>query len=179
MEEEIKKKCFKCGRELPLSEFYVHPQMKDGHLNKCKDCAKRDVQILYSIKSQDEEWMERERKRGREKRRKYHYTKSEAARIKTQRYPQSREAKRYWRVRTTIPNGFELHHWNYHLPFDVIMLPRRIHHRVHWAISFNLEEGIYYYNGEALDTIEKHLEVVDRISKDNGYSEPIKVLLCQ
>jgi hypothetical protein len=37
------KKCFKCSRELPLSAFYKHPAMADGHVNKCKDCNKADV----------------------------------------------------------------------------------------------------------------------------------------
>jgi len=37
------KTCFKCGTEKELSAFYKHPRMPDGHVNKCKECNKRDV----------------------------------------------------------------------------------------------------------------------------------------
>jgi hypothetical protein len=37
------KRCFKCFVEMPLTAFYKHSRMKDGHLNKCIECTKKDV----------------------------------------------------------------------------------------------------------------------------------------
>ena len=37
------KTCFKCGLLKPLSEFYKHAMMGDGHLNKCKVCNRKDA----------------------------------------------------------------------------------------------------------------------------------------
>ena len=60
------KTCLKCHTEKPLTEFYVHKQMSDGHLNKCKACAKADVAERENrLKSTNLEWYESELERHR------------------------------------------------------------------------------------------------------------------
>ena len=37
------KVCRECSQEKPLTEFYKHAKMADGHLNKCIECVKARV----------------------------------------------------------------------------------------------------------------------------------------
>jgi hypothetical protein len=40
---ETTQKCISCLLDLPLSLYYTHPYMANGHLGKCKECCKRDI----------------------------------------------------------------------------------------------------------------------------------------
>lgn len=65
----LTKICFKCGVEKPLTEFYKHSQMKDGRVNKCKDCNKRDVR--ENREERLDHYREYDKKRGNRQSNKY------------------------------------------------------------------------------------------------------------
>jgi hypothetical protein len=84
------KACFKCGVVQPLTEFYRHPQMGDGHLNKCKTCTKKDATEHRERMINDPKWIEKERERNREKTKRYRASGLGKKSI---------EAMRQWRMR--------------------------------------------------------------------------------
>lgn len=126
--EEPCKACFKCGAILPLSAFYAHPQMADGHLGKCKECTKVDVRENYRATIVTRR--EYERKRSARPARKA--TAAKAQRTRRARHPEKDAARRIlnYAVRTGkiirppcercgSDKRVEGHHDDYTRPLDV------------------------------------------------------------
>ena len=59
--------CFRCETSKEISEYYKHKQSSDGYLGKCKSCTKNDNLKNLQIKRKDPKWVEKERKRTRDK----------------------------------------------------------------------------------------------------------------
>ncbi len=168
------KVCFKCGKELPLSEFYKHPQMADGHLNKCKSCTKKDVKAYYDVKSEDEEWMKKERIRGREKFKRLEYN----GRFKQTRLisPDASIAKKL-RVRGYDTTGLEAHHWNYNQIYSVFLISRKAHKRIHRHLHVNTDDKFCYTEkGEKLISSEQAKKYFESILESYGMKENLHVI---
>jgi hypothetical protein len=161
----MKKICFKCKIEKGVSDFYKHKAMKDGHLNKCIECTKKDVEKRYFSKIEDPDFVEKERERGREKYKRLNY--KENQKIQKAKFPWKNEGVlKNLNKKLKVEKGFECHHWSYndnHLT-DVFILNRRDHKKVHKYLVLDIEKRMFKtIEGMLLNTKELHEEYISKI----------------
>lgn len=124
--------------------------MGDGHLNKCKKCAKKDVADRIKIKEKDFNWVLSERKRHRQKSRKYReegkkYKKSDSKKWllenpeKKKAHMEVKNALRSGRMHRhpccICGNKAHAHHEDYSKPLEVIWLCPKHHGERHVQIN--------------------------------------------
>ncbi len=177
MSEQLTKVCFKCGKNLPLEMFYRHPQMGDGHLNKCKECTKKDVHETYQKNKENPEYMEHERARGRDKYERL-YGNFNPAVIHTMSrkricdaYLTGRSSRRKVQYRFMVRGiefrkEYRVHHWNYMCPDSVFVIPDWLHTSLHHRVRYSPENNCFMDNqtGMLIDTKEKHRELLFEIA---------------
>ena len=129
--------------------------MGDGHLNKCKDCTKKDAAENTAKKSHDIEWMEKQRIRGREKYRRLGYK----DKYKRKHSEMSNVSRFYKKLGLTL-QGCELHHWNYNFLKDVIAIPINIHRKLHNRLQFDESSKCFLYNGVLLTSKQDHINLI-------------------
>ncbi len=158
------KTCFKCNVEKDIEDFYVHNQMADGRLNKCKECTRVDTKKRHEALSVSSEWVEKERGRHREKYHRLGYldkhkpTKEKSAYHRKQ-YREKYPEKARSHVATNVVKGFHAHHWSYNPEHrkDTILLSPKDHYTAHRFLVYDKKHLIYRdVDGNLLDTKEKH-----------------------
>lgn len=171
------KKCFKCGQEKELSEFYKHPQMLDGHLNKCKECTKNDVHKDYAKNVINPEWKDKEKQRSKDKYYRLNYRSRSFELKKNIPYIDSsyKGLNKWMTKRVFIKKDEQIHHWNYNKIKDVIVVNKDIHRKIHTYIK-PIKSGQYYglftdLDGFVLTTKEDHISYIIKKLKENGISD--------
>ncbi len=138
------KKCFKCGIIKRLDSFYKHPDMPDGHVNKCKSCNKKDVaenyrkNIDYYINYEKERFKRPERKEQIKKyqqKRRDTYRGKNIARNKISSYIRNGKLVRL-PCEVCGEKKSEAHHQDYRSPLKVKWLCRKHHLELHNKISY-------------------------------------------
>lgn len=130
------KTCFKCKVAKPIDEFYRHPMMADGRLNKCKECTKLDVRLHREANIDRVRAYDRSRgaRQTKEYASRYHVNdpRRRSACSKLRRAIKNGTVKRSeacWYCGSTI---FVVgHHADYDNPLGVTWLCQACHRRVH------------------------------------------------
>jgi hypothetical protein len=126
--------CRTCANEKPLSEFYKHVTMLDGHLNICRDCTRARVrqhrQLNDHVREYDRERGVRQSNKAVNERWTAKYPTRRAAHTALSNAIRDKRVQK----RPCLFCGSEKvegHHRDYSKPLDVVWLCPTCHRRLH------------------------------------------------
>ena len=153
-----------CDNVKPINEFYVHDGMKDGHLNKCKDCTKLQSKSRYEILRLNPEFVESERIRAIEKYHRLGYNKLNSFRYIRRPWCKSPKYKGLHK-KLKPPKGTEIHHWCYMDDFleDVIIITKADHRKLHTYLTLDLDKRIFKTETRYLNTKLEHMRFIESL----------------
>lgn len=139
----MQKICFKCKETKAITEFYKHPQMSDGHLNKCKECNKADA-LKHRLEN-----IEKVRRYDRDRAKRPERMRANAEINKIWRSEDKRRQKAHSSVYSAVKSGALIrqpccrcgeqktvaHHEDYDKPLDVVWLCQPCHKQRHKEID--------------------------------------------
>lgn len=137
--------------------------MRDGTINKCKDCCRNQAKLRHYEKSKNIDWLESERIRGREKYKRLGY--SEIQKERNKKIPWKDKLKNINR-NLKIKKGFEAHHWSYQdeYIFDVIVVDRKKHKKIHKFLLLDINSRMFKdLGGNLLNTKELHISYLKKM----------------
>lgn len=157
------KKCIRCRNVKKLDDFYVHPKMRDGHLNKCKFCCREVADLREkNLRENDSTWCEKERLRSIEKYNRLGYCHKQMEGDKLKVYKTGKYKNLSRDLKLSVNEN--PHHWNYNLIDDVIVIDKKFHRFIHRYLV--LDESTLMFEtieGTLLNTKEKHLSYLEKI----------------
>lgn len=131
------KVCRECNIEKPLTEYYAHKGMADGHLNKCKSCVQSRVASHRKLNIEKIALYDQKRSKTN------HRKQWRKAKYNEQLKADPTKFKARWTLRNAIRDGKlirgmcacgeigEAHHDDYSKPLDVIWLCKKHHLEIH------------------------------------------------
>jgi hypothetical protein len=158
------KKCIKCGIDKEINEYYHHPGMADGHVNKCKDCCKKETLLRETELKKDPIWCEQERLRSKDKYHRLNYIVRQEELNKLKPYRTNQYSNQHRDLK--LKKDENPHHWDYNYPLDVIILEKRVHRFIHSYLIFDNKTLCFKtVDGRLLDTKESHVQYIEGLIK--------------
>ena len=161
------KTCILCNTEKELTEFYKHKRMSQGRDSKCKECVKERSRKRHHTLKENDEWLEQERSRHREKYLRLGYKDKQLEWDKDKPWKKTQTYKNLSR-NLGLEKGFEAHHWNYNDDYlkDVFIMESSPHKILHTHLTMDIEKRIFFITetGKYLETKQEHEEFIKALN---------------